>query len=122
MEPKVLVVEDESAIRAVLTRQLQAKGYEVVAVGSGEEALDVVESKRPDVILLDLTLPGMDGYEMLRRLQGISRGTEIPVVILSGHTLPDEILQGYSSGAVYYVPKPYNLDELLRGLRIACSG
>lgn len=119
MSKKVLIVEDEEAVRRVLSRQLRANGYAPTAAGSGEEALSVAAQEKPDVILLDVTLPGIDGFETLRRLQEDSRTTAIPVVMLTGAGASEHIVRGYQFGAAYYIPKPYELDELLRGLELA---
>lgn len=118
----VLIVEDDPAIRGLLCRQLEKSGYDPAAVERGEDALRIAAVRPPDVILLDVALPGIDGWETLSRLQSNARTARIPVVMLTGSGMPDDIIRGYRAGAAYYVPKPYSLDELLRGLRIVESG
>lgn len=118
---KLLVVEDDPRIRAVLVRQLTGCGYVCADVGSGEEALAAVALDLPQAVILDIDLPGIDGWETLRRLQSAPRTSRVPVVMLTGNAMPEAIVRGYASGAVYYVAKPYRLDELVRGLRIAAG-
>jgi CheY-like chemotaxis protein len=122
MNPRILIVEDDPSVRVALLGQLASNGYSPEGVASGEEAILKAQSEAPDVILLDLGLPGMSGWETLQRLQDDSQTRQIPAVILTAHSMPEEIIRGYAAGAVYFIPKPYDLAELLRGLKLARAG
>jgi DNA-binding response OmpR family regulator len=115
----VLIVEDDPGARKLLTDLLGYNGFSTIAVGSGEEALPVAVADRPDLVVLDIGLPGIDGWETLRRLQGISATSRIPVVMVTAFDAVEDLIRGYSSGVSYYIAKPYQQEELLRGLRMA---
>jgi len=109
MSGKVLVVDDEKDIRDVLCFILENAGYQTKAVGNGNDA--VVESNRwqPDLVILDIGLPGLDGLQVCPRLVDM----EIPVLVLSSHDKDDQIIEGLEVGAEDYVSKPFNYKELL---------
>jgi CheY-like chemotaxis protein len=117
----VLVVEDDPAARKLLVEFLEFNGFATIAVASGEEALPIAAAERPDLVLLDIGLPGIDGWETLRRLQSTPLTAGIPVVVVTAYDTVEDLIRGYSSGVRYYVAKPYQQDELLRGLRMALS-
>ncbi|MCC6312907.1 MAG: response regulator transcription factor [Thermomicrobiales bacterium] len=105
----VLVVDDEPAIVRLVRAKLQADGYAVIAAGGGEEALRLLETERPDLIVLDLMMPGMDGFETLRRVR---ERDQTPVILLTARTGDADKLRGLQGGADDYVTKPFNPDEL----------
>ena len=117
----VLIVEDDPAARKLITEFLDYNGFETIAVGSGEEALPVAVADRPDLVVLDIGLPGIDGWETLRRLQTISITSKIPVVMVTAYDAVEDLIRGYSSGVSYYIAKPYQQEELLRGLKMALT-
>jgi DNA-binding response OmpR family regulator len=117
----VLIVDDDPTTQSMLAEFLTFHGFAHAAASSGEEALATVEQTRPDLVLLDIGLPGMDGWETLKRLRARADTQSIPVVMLTSYDAVEDLIRGYSSGASYYVAKPYNRDELLRGLRMAFS-
>ncbi|MGH7820777.1 MAG: response regulator [Candidatus Binatia bacterium] len=117
----VLIVEDDPGARKLLTDLLGYNGFSTIAVGSGEEALPVAVADRPDLVVLDIGLPGIDGWETLRRLQGMSVTARIPVVMVTAYDAVEDLIRGYSSGVSYYIAKPYQQEELLRGLRMALT-
>jgi DNA-binding response OmpR family regulator len=121
MSKVVLIVEDEAQIRNILVRQLEMSGYTARGVETGEEALATVLKDPPDIVLLDVGLPGIDGFETLSRLRANPATKDIAVVMLTGQDADDSVMRGYSEGCAYYVPKPYRLTELLRGLDIAAG-
>ena len=121
MAKRVLIVEDDPQVRSILCRQLEASGYEPQAVGSGEHALVIAASEPPAAIVLDVNLPGIDGFETLERLRANPVTSRLGVVILSGQHSDDQVIRGYAGGCSYYVPKPYRLSDLLRGLEMAMS-
>jgi two-component system, OmpR family, response regulator ResD len=108
----VLVVDDEPTIAEVVARYLERAGYETVTAGDGLEALRVAEERRPDLIVLDLMLPGLGGLEVLRQL-GESDGPRTPVIVLTAKGEQDDKLVGLGSGADDYVVKPFSPSELV---------
>lgn len=114
--PRVLVVEDEKAIQRFLKNALSSAEFSVHIVGSGKEALTAAIAIRPDLIILDLGLPDMDGTEVLRRLR---EWTKVPVIVLSVRDREDEKVTALDSGADDYVTKPFGIGELLARMRVA---
>ncbi len=114
---RVLVVDDEPPIRRFLRTSLSAQGYHVLEAETGGEALDLIDRNSPDVVVLDLGLPDMDGVEAIRRLR--DRGLTIPIVVLSSRTDETGKVQALDLGADDYVTKPFGMDELLARLRAA---
>jgi diguanylate cyclase (GGDEF)-like protein len=114
---KILVVDDEPFVTDMVEATLVAEGYEVTKVYSGEEAITAIESDPPDLILLDLMLPGMDGYEVSRQLQKDARFNHIPIVMLTAKSAIHDRVAGYERGADDYITKPFNSDELLSRVR-----
>ena len=113
---RVLVVDDEPQIRRALGINLRARGYEVDLAPDGERALDVAARKHPDVVVLDLGLPGIDGVEVIRGLRG---WTQVPIVVLSVRDAEGDKVAALDAGADDYVTKPFGMDELLARLRAA---
>jgi len=113
---RVLVVDDEPQILRALRINLTARGYEVSAAADGRTALDLAASKHPDVVVLDLGLPDMDGVEVIRGLRG---WTQLPIIVLSARQDSDEKVLALDAGADDYVTKPFGMDELLARLRAA---
>jgi len=113
----VLVVDDEAGVRTSLGAILGDEGYAVEAVGSGEEALAALESRRYDVVLLDVWLPGADGLEVLRRIR--ETDAELPVVVISGHGTIETAVKAVRLGAQDFVEKPLSLEKTLVAVRNA---
>ena len=114
---KLLAVDDTAASLKLLTHLLSAEGYEVRAAISGELALHAAASAPPELILLDIRMPGMDGFEVCRRLKAQPATCNVPVIFVSAVTDAEEKLQGFAAGAVDFVTKPYQRDELLARVR-----
>jgi two-component system KDP operon response regulator KdpE len=114
--PRVLVVDDEKAIQRFLKNALSSAEFSVNGAESGKEALAAAVALRPDLIILDLGLPDMDGVEVLRRLR---EWTQVPVIILSVRDREDEKVAALDSGADDYVTKPFGIGELLARMRVA---
>ncbi|MEO8288451.1 MAG: response regulator [Chloroflexota bacterium] len=109
---RILIVDDEPAIVELLEEHLQSEGYETEHAFSGEEALARLEKSAPDLVILDLMLPGMDGYEVCRLMQADARLNHVPVIMLTARTsVPNKVL-GYQRGADDYMVKPFDPDEL----------
>jgi len=113
VKPLILVVEDHAGNAQLLLKILQNDKYNVVIANNGEEALQEVEKNKPDLILLDIIMPGMDGFEVCRRLQAKEETKEIPIICLSSKSDSPDIINGFKLGARDYVTKPYNKIELL---------
>ena len=108
--PVVLLVDDDAAIRRIVAEGLELEGFEVVAASGGRAALAAVESVDPAVVLLDLSMPDLDGLEVLRRLR--ERGDDVPVCVLSARDEIDDRVRGLEAGADDYVVKPFALEEV----------
>ncbi|HXG40143.1 MAG TPA: HD domain-containing phosphohydrolase [Candidatus Limnocylindrales bacterium] len=118
--PRILVVEDDIANRVLLQRLLERDGYEVVAaVSEGHAALRVIANERPDLVLLDIGLPGLDGLEVCRRLRADRRTATLPVILLTGRTSVEDVVAGLDAGADDFLSKPYHEAELLARIRSA---
>jgi class 3 adenylate cyclase len=110
----VLVVDDSRTMRLALIRALNTLGFRnITEACNGTQALEVVGRARPDLILLDVTMPEMDGFETCRRLKASDATRDIPVIFLTARTETADIVKGFEVGAVDYVPKPFNAHELL---------
>ncbi len=114
MKKKVLVVDDEDDIRHFLELVLRDRGYDVFVAAGGEEGLARARELRPDLILLDIMMPVLDGWEVLRRLKGQAETAGLPVAVLSARTEAKDRARGIREGAVDYIGKPFTLQELLR--------
>ena len=108
----ILVVEDEAGTADMLTVYFEAQGYEITAVSRGTEALTMVSQTVPDLILLDVALPDIDGFEVCRRLRAHWRTERIPVIFLTDRRSREDRLTGLELGAVDYIIKPYEVQEL----------
>ena len=113
---RILVVDDERSIRRYLHTSLSSVGHEVVEAGNGEEALQTAESEQPDLVILDLGLPDMDGVEGTRRLRGWSK---VPIIILSVRDREDDKVGALDAGADDYLTKPFGMAELTARIRVA---
>jgi two-component system KDP operon response regulator KdpE len=112
----VLVVDDEAPIQRALSANLEARDYDVFIAGSGEQALELAARHHPDLVILDLGLPGIDGVEVVR---GLRRWTNVPIIILSARGAEADKVAALDAGADDYVAKPFGMDELLARVRSA---
>jgi two-component system KDP operon response regulator KdpE len=112
----VLIVEDEASMRRVLAINLRARGYQVHTAPDGTTALAMAATAQPDVVLLDLGLPDLDGVEVIRRLR---RTSHTPIIILSARDAQQDKVRGLDAGADDYVTKPFGMDELVARIRAA---
>ncbi len=115
---RVLIVEDSATQAAALAVLLEREGFETVVARRAERALELLASERVDVVLSDVLMPGMDGYELCRRIKVVAEWAEIPVVLLTSLTDPLAIVRGLESGADHYVTKPYDPEGLLSRVRL----
>ena len=112
-----MVVDDEEAIRRFLHVTLTSQGYEIIEAASGQEALSSVSSQGPELIILDLALPDIDGVEVTRRVR---QWTQIPIIILSVRGSEKDKVAALDAGAEDYLTKPFSAGELLARIRVAC--
>ncbi len=115
---QVLAIDDDRDCLVMVQHMLRQMGFAVSAAGSGAEALAVVAAVQPDVILLDLLMPEMDGFTVLEKLKANPATKSIPVVIVSARGHDDDLLAGYVAGADYYVSKPFTSSQLLYGIEM----
>jgi len=113
---RILVAEDEPRIASFLDKGLRANGFAVTVVEDGGDALHLADSDDFDLLILDVGLPGMDGFAVLRELR--SRGRRLPVIILTARDSVEDTVAGLEGGADDYVPKPFRFDELLARVRV----
>ena len=112
---RLLIAEDDRAVRESLVRALGLEGYDVVATGNGAEAIDLAGNADPDVVVLDVSMPIVDGLTVCKVLR--ADGNKVPVLMLTARTETQDRVSGLDAGADDYVPKPFELDELLARLR-----
>jgi DNA-binding response OmpR family regulator len=111
---KILVVDDEKLYRHLLEINLDTEGYEVITATNGEECLDLVSKKHPDLVILDVMMPRLDGFSTLERIRQFS---EVPVIMLTGKNEEKDRVKGLNSGADDYVAKPFSATELIARVR-----
>ncbi|WP_139417952.1 response regulator transcription factor [Agromyces laixinhei] len=112
---RILVAEDEAGIARFVERGLRAAGYDVVVAPTGTEALELIRRGAVDLVLLDVGLPGLDGFTVLRRAR--AEGATVPIVMLTARTATSDTVAGLDGGANDYIPKPFKFDELLARVR-----
>ena len=112
---KIVVVDDEQAVRDSLRRSLSFNGYDIAIAEDGEQALDVIEKEQPDLVILDVMMPKMDGLEVCRHLR--SHGDDRPILVLTARDGVSDRVAGLDAGADDYLPKPFALEELLARVR-----
>lgn len=110
---EILLVDDQDKNLQLLGNHLHKEGYEVIFASSGEEALNVLSSGLPDLILLDVMMPGMDGYEVCRRLRADPKTALVPVIFITAKITPEDVLMGFEVGGQDYIAKPVKPKELL---------
>jgi two-component system cell cycle response regulator len=115
----VLIVEDSATMRRVMTRYLRETGYVIFEAGDGEEALTLAARERPDVVLMDVQMPRLDGYGVLASLQTDPELSEVPVVLVTSRSAPEDVAEGLRRGAHDYLRKPFEQPELLARLHAA---
>jgi len=118
-EHSVLVLDDEEHIRKILKLVLEREGYQVFTAPNGEEAIVLAKVEHPEAILLDIIMPMMDGYEVLRRLKSDPDTRAIPVIMVTAKGGERDIATSFRLGALFYVEKPFETKDLLEKLRVA---
>ncbi len=113
MTRKIVLAEDEPQIARLIEFKLKKEGYQVIWKENGEEALKAIKMDKPDLILLDIMMPVMDGYEVLRRLKEDENLKSVPVIMLTARAQEKDVVKGIDLGAEDYITKPFHPAELL---------
>lgn len=117
MKKRILIVEDEQALVKGLKLQLE-DSYDVLMAMDGKQGLDMATTHLPDLILMDITMPEMDGLEVLKRLKEDTATATIPVILLTAKVEVENIYRGYKIGADYYITKPFSTTQLMNGISL----
>jgi two-component system, OmpR family, alkaline phosphatase synthesis response regulator PhoP len=117
MAHSILVVDDDPKIVRVVEINLTQAGYQVRTAADGEEALAAATQERPDLVLLDVMMPRLDGFDTLKRLKADPALTDIPVVMLTARAQDEDVFEGYGTGAQWYLTKPFEPEELRQVVR-----
>ncbi len=118
----IMVVDDNPDLVEILRITLESKGFNVRCAYSGQELLDSLEKQKPDLILLDIMMPQMDGLEVLTRLKGNPATASIPVILLTAKVHHEDIQRGYKTGAEYYITKPFIPSQVLERINLILGG
>ncbi|MCD6311854.1 MAG: response regulator [Elusimicrobia bacterium] len=119
---KILVVDDDTRIQMVIRIMLKKKGYEVKCASSGIEAFEAIPAFSPDLIMLDVMMPGMDGYEVCRKLKSLESTKNIPVIMLTALGMGEDFEKAIENGADWYIVKPFNSRQLLSRVSMLLDG
>lgn len=113
---KVAIIDDNTPFVDVLGRFLAMKNFEVISAYNGTEGIKSVSRVMPDLILLDVMMPGISGYEVCEKLKKVEKTKNIPIIFLTVRSRPEDIKKGYDLGAAFYITKPFNYPELIEGI------
>ena len=122
MPKKILIVEDNQDNRELVIKVLKNKGFELAEAADGEEAIEKAVSEKPDLILLDISLPKLDGYEVARRLKSMEEFREVPIVAFTAHAMKGDREKVIAEGFDGYIPKPINVREFPDQLKLYLRG
>jgi len=117
MSKTILVIEDQEDNRRIMHDLFTSKGYEVIEAVNGIDGVTVAETYHPDLILLDIQLPGIDGYEVTRRIKANSEIKNIPIIVVTSYALSGDDVKAFEAGCDAYVAKPFSPRELLAKVR-----
>ena len=118
----IMMVDDNPEVVEVARITLEGKGFNVKCAYSGKDLFAGLEEQKPDLILLDIMMPQMDGFEVLTRLKCNPATASIPVILQTVKGEPEDVLEGYKKGAAYYLTKPFTKDQLLKGVNLVLGG
>ncbi len=110
---KILVIEDDPIERLTLIKSLKREGYLPISAETGEEGIEKFKKEKPDLVILDIVLPGMDGWTVVGKIKSGPISKRTPVIMLTGKDTDTDKIKGYEFGADYYMTKPYNIQKLL---------
>jgi CheY-like chemotaxis protein len=114
----IMVVDDNPDIITIVKTILEGKGFQVLSASSGQELLNLLTDRKPDLIILDIMMPEMDGLEVLGRLKAVTETASIPVILLTAKVQYEDVLGGYKLGADYYITKPFTSTQLVNGINL----
>jgi|SRR5690349_8658285 CheY-like chemotaxis protein len=114
----IMVVDDNPDIITIVRTILEGKGYKVTSAYSGTELLSCLEKEKPDLVVLDIMMPQMDGLEVLTRMKAAPDTASIPVILLTAKVQYEDVLGGYKLGADYYITKPFTSTQLINGINL----
>ncbi len=114
----IMVVDDNPDIITIVRTILEGKGYNVASAASGPELLNHLKTQKPDLIILDIMMPEMDGLEVLTRLKGVPETSSVPIILLTAKVQYEDVLGGYKLGADYYITKPFTSTQLVNGINL----
>ncbi|MDH3555185.1 MAG: response regulator [Deltaproteobacteria bacterium] len=117
MSKLILVVEDQEDNRRIMRDLLSSAGYEIIEAVTGEEGVAAAETHRPDLILMDIQLPGLDGYEATRQIKANPELEHIPIIVVTSYALSGDDVKAFEAGCNAYVSKPFSPRELLAKIR-----
>jgi DNA-binding response OmpR family regulator len=117
MKTRILLADDEASVRQLLQLVLESQNYDVTSAVSGDELIRLAQNRPPDLILVDVMMPRMDGYEAIRQLRNDTRTAHLPMMILTSKSSPTDLVEGFNVGADDFVTKPFDIPELLARIR-----
>ena len=120
--PKILVIDDDPSVRSLVADSLEIEGYEVHTAEDGFSGLRAIEAYKPDCVLLDVMMPGLDGHQVLQRIRAAEDRPALPVVMLTAYSDDATAWQAWTEGVDYFLAKPFDADELLRYLDYLFEG
>ena len=120
--PKILVIDDDPSVRSLVADSLEIEGYEVFTAEDGFSGLRAIEAHKPDCVLLDVMMPGLDGHQVLQRIRSAEDRPALPVVMLTAYSDDATAWQAWTEGVDYFLAKPFDADELLRYLDYLFEG
>ncbi|MFC7391881.1 response regulator [Scopulibacillus cellulosilyticus] len=112
---KILIVDDQFGIRILLNEIFQKEGYKTFTAGNGIQALDIVEKEEPELVILDMKIPGMDGLEILKRIK--EKNSQVKVIIMTAYGELDMIQEAIDNGAITHFAKPFDIDDVLKAVQ-----
>ncbi len=118
MKEHILVVDDNADSVTIMRSILESRGYRVSVASGGAEALKQLEGERPNLVLLDVMMPEMSGFEVLQHIKDNAATGRLPVILVTAKTQDDDLLSGYQYGADYYITKPFTAKQLLYGVEL----
>jgi two-component system phosphate regulon response regulator PhoB len=122
MNKKILAVDDEIDVLLIVKTALRSAGFDVETATNGNDALTLAKADPPDLIILDVMMPGMTGFDVMRELKRIENTCMIPIIMLTGVSERSKIQEALSNGTTYYMIKPFDLDQMLEKVRNALDG
>ena len=114
----IMVVDDNPDIITIVKTILEGKGFTVFSASSGQELLNLLKNQKPDLLILDIMMPEMDGLEVLTQLKAVTETASIPVILLTAKVQYEDVLGGYKLGADYYITKPFTSTQLINGINL----